>query len=165
MTSSGDAIEVSPLPPPKRNGLKVLIADDDPRALEFLAIRIAGLATTILLAHGGRDAIDTARKELPDLVILDLVMPEVNGFDVVMALSERADTARIPILVLTAKQITAEDREQLGRYATTVIDKTQFDTGRFAAEIRRAVTGGPHVSANARTPIDQSFTEYPSDVA
>jgi CheY-like chemotaxis protein len=134
-------IDVSLLPLTKLKGLKVLIADDDPKAVELAALRIAGLASTVLRAHGGRDAIDIARKELPDLVILDLMMPDVNGFDVVIALSERADTARIPILAVTAKQITPEDREQLSRYMATVMEKTQFDTGRFAAEVRRAVTG------------------------
>jgi len=134
-------IDVSLLPPSKLQGLKVLIADDDPKAVELVAIRIAGLASTILRAHGGREAIDIARKELPDLVILDLMMPDVNGFDVVIALSERPDTAGIPIVAVTAKQITPEDREQLRRYMTTVMEKTHFDTDRFAAEVRRAVTG------------------------
>jgi PAS domain S-box-containing protein len=134
-------IDVSLLPLTKLKGLKVLIADDDPKAVELAALRVAGLASTVLRAHGGRDAIDIARKELPDLVILDLMMPEVNGFDVVIALSERADTAGIPILAVTAKQLTPEDREQLSRYMATVMEKTQFDTGRFAAEVRRAVTG------------------------
>jgi CheY-like chemotaxis protein len=133
--------DISLLPLANLQGLKVLVADDDPKAVELVAIRIAGLASVVLRAHGGRDAIDIARRELPDLVILDLMMPDVNGFDVVIALSERADTARIPILALTAKQITPEDREQLRRYMTTVMEKTQFDTERFAAEVRRAVTG------------------------
>ena len=49
---------------------------------------------------------------MPDLIVLDLMMPEVSGFDVVEALHEDPDTTRIPILVVTAKQIIAEDRTQ-----------------------------------------------------
>ena len=71
--------------------------------MELIAVRILGLASTVLRAYGGREAIETARRELPDLIVLDLMMPDVNGFDVVEALKQRPDTARIPILVVTAK--------------------------------------------------------------
>src|SRR6185436_5253910 len=89
--------------------LKVLVVDDDPKAVELVAVRMLGLASTVLRAYGGRDAIEAARRDLPDLIVLDLMMPDVNGFDVVEALKERADTARIPILVVTAEHITPED--------------------------------------------------------
>jgi response regulator RpfG family c-di-GMP phosphodiesterase len=68
-------------------------------------------------------------------------MPDVNGFDVVAALNERPDTARIPILVVTAKQITAEDRAKLSRYVTTIMDTIEFGPERFTAEVRRAMSG------------------------
>ena len=92
--------------------LKVLVVDDDPKAVELIAVRILGLASTVLRAYGGEEAIDAARRELPDLIVLDLMMPEVSGFDVVTALNENPETASIPILVVTAKHITPEDREQ-----------------------------------------------------
>jgi CheY-like chemotaxis protein len=97
------------------DSLRVLVVDDDPKAVELMAAGIAGMANTVLRAYGGREAIDTARRERPDVILLDLLMPEVNGFDVVAALNGEADTARIPILVVTAKTVTAEDREKLGR--------------------------------------------------
>jgi CheY-like chemotaxis protein len=88
------------------------VVDDDPKAVELIAARIPGSASTVLRAYGGREAIDVARRELPDVILLDLMMPEVNGFDVVEALNEQPDTARIPILVITGKQITAADRHK-----------------------------------------------------
>jgi CheY-like chemotaxis protein len=95
----------------------------------------------VLRALGGRDAIDIARRELPDLIILDLMMPEVNGFDVVEALNVDPATARIPIVVVTAKKITVEDRIRLNGYVTTIVEKAFFDSGRFTAEVRRAMAG------------------------
>jgi PAS domain S-box-containing protein len=121
--------------------LKVLVVDDDPKAVELMAVLIEGLPGTVLRAYGGRDAIDTARLERPDVMVIDLMMPEVNGFDVVEALKEDPDTARIPILVVTAKQINAEDRARLSGYVTSIMEKTEFDSVRFAAEIRRAMSG------------------------
>jgi CheY-like chemotaxis protein len=134
-------VDASLFPLSTGQDLKVLVADDDPDAVELVAVRIAGLASGVLRAYGGREAIEIARKELPDLIILDLMMPDVNGFDVVAALNERADTARIPIIAVTAKQITAEDRAQLSRHMATVMEKTDFDPERFTAEVRRAVSG------------------------
>ena len=101
-------------------------------------IRVAG---TVLRASGGREAIETARRELPDLIVLDLMMPDVNGFDVVEALSEHPDTGHIPILVVTAKQITAEDRIKLNGFVATIMEKAGFSRERFAAEVRRAMAG------------------------
>jgi PAS domain S-box-containing protein len=118
--------------------LKVLVVDDDPKAVELIATRLIGLASTVLRAGGGRDAIDIARQELPDLIVLDLMMPEVSGFDVAVALHEHPDTARIPILVVTAKPVTPEDRFRLNGYVTTIMDKANFNRDRFIGEIRRA---------------------------
>ena len=66
------------------------------------------------------------------------MMPEVNGFDVVAALLERAETARIPVLVVTAKRLTAEDRAQLNGYVAGIVEKRAFDREAFATEVRRA---------------------------
>jgi CheY-like chemotaxis protein len=74
------------------------------------------------------------------LIVLDLMMPEVNGFDVVEALKDDPDTARIPIIVVTAKQVTAEDRAKLNGYVTSIMEKATFDRDRFAAEVRRAIS-------------------------
>jgi PAS domain S-box-containing protein len=121
--------------------LKVLVVDDDPKAVEVIAVRIQGLASTVLRAYGGQEAIAAARQDLPDVIVLDLMMPEVNGFDVVAALGEHEDTARIPILVVTAKEITAEDRAKLHGYVTRIMEKAGFDAARFMSEVRRALAG------------------------
>jgi len=121
--------------------LTVLVVDDDPKAVELVAVRLAAIGATVLRAHGGQDAIDLARAQLPDLIVLDLMMPSVNGFDVVEALRERAATARIPIIVMTAKRITAEDHQRLDGAFTTIMEKGQFDRTRFATEVRRAMSG------------------------
>jgi CheY-like chemotaxis protein len=121
--------------------LKVLVVDDDPKAVELIAVRIMDLANTVLRAYGGREAIEAARRELPDLIVLDLMMPDVNGFDVVEALHERPETARIPILVVTAKQTTAGERAKLNGYVTTIMEKAELDRDQFRAEVRRAMSG------------------------
>jgi PAS domain S-box-containing protein len=126
--------------------LKVLVVDDDPKAVELIALRVAGLASTVLRAYGGREAIEIALRELPDAIVLDLMMPEVTGFDVVAALNGHTDTARIPILVVTAKRITAGDRAKLSGYVATIMEKAELDQDRFIAEVRRAMSGRKEVA-------------------
>jgi PAS domain S-box-containing protein len=121
--------------------LKVLVVDDDPKAVELIAIRIDSLAGSVLRAYNGLEAISTARKELPDLIVLDLMLPGANGFEVVEALNKHPETARIPILVVTAKQVTAEDRTTLNGYVSAIMEKADFDRDRFVTEIRRAMAG------------------------
>ena len=68
------------------------------------------------------------------------MMPDVNGFAVVDALRQHPETARIPILVVTAKKITAEDRERLNGFVMAIMEKTGFEPERFTAEVRRAMS-------------------------
>ena len=121
--------------------LKVLVVDDDPKAVELIAVRLAAFGATVSRALGGAEAIETARRELPDLIVLDLMMPDVSGFDVVEALHQRPETSSIPIVIVTAKRITPEDRARLTGFVTTIMEKGQFDRGRFTAEVRRAMSG------------------------
>lgn len=127
------------LGPPTGNGCRVLIVDDDPKAVDVLAAYLAELGCTVLRAFGGREGIEMARRESPDLLLLDLMMPEVSGFDVVEALREKSETAAIPIIVVTAKTLTVDERAQLNGHVTAVIEKASFNHGRFGAEVRRAL--------------------------
>jgi signal transduction histidine kinase/DNA-binding response OmpR family regulator len=120
---------------------KILIVDDDHNAVELIAVRLNALGSTVLRAYDGRDAIEVARRERPDLIVLDLMMPDVNGFDVVEALKDDPETARIPILVVTAKEITAEDRDKLNGYVRRIMGKTELNLDRLTAEVRRAMSG------------------------
>jgi len=119
--------------------IRVLVVDDDPKAVELLSAYLAESGYTVLRAYGGNEGIAVARRELPDLVVLDLMMPEVNGFDVLEALRGGTGTAAIPVVVVTAKTLTAEDRATLNGYVTTILEKAGFDQNRFANEVRRAL--------------------------
>ncbi len=118
--------------------LKVLVVDNDPKAVELIASRFVGLASTTLRAYGGREAIETTRSELPDLIVLDLLMPEVTGFDVVEAIKDDPRTSDIPILVVTSWSLSTDDRERLNSHVTAILDKSDFSQ-RFLTEVHRAI--------------------------
>jgi PAS domain S-box-containing protein len=133
-----------------RNGLHedqdmtrtVLVVDDDPTAVEVIAAFLPEPAYAVIRAYGGSEAITLARRLRPDLILLDLMMPTVSGFDVVEALQAQPGTASIPILVVTAKHVTSADRAALEGQADRVIRivaKAGFDRQAFLAEVRRAL--------------------------
>jgi PAS domain S-box-containing protein len=121
--------------------IRVLVVDDDPKAVDLIAVRISGMASEIFRAFGGREAIEIVRRELPDLIVLDLIMPDLNGFDVVEALNAQPATANIPVVVVTASAITAEERARLNGFVTAVMGKAGFDGDLFLREVRRAMAG------------------------
>jgi signal transduction histidine kinase/CheY-like chemotaxis protein/HAMP domain-containing protein len=118
---------------------RILIVDDDAKAREILAAYLADPGCHPLRASGGREAIEMARAERPDLILLDLMMPEVSGFDVVDALRADSRTRAIPIVIVTAKQLTSEERAVLNGHATAILQKTDFNHGLFLGEVKRAL--------------------------
>jgi signal transduction histidine kinase/CheY-like chemotaxis protein len=122
----------------------VLVVDDDPGAIELLAGQLRQNRYAVLAAHGGREGIELARRHRPDLIALDLEMPEVNGFDVVEALKSSPETARIPILVVTAQNLTAADRTRLNGHISDIVGKSQFSAARFVGEVQRALARRLH---------------------
>lgn len=125
--------------PQARNGLKIMIVDDDPKAVELLAAYLAETGCRVLRSYGGRDGIEMAHRERPDLMVLDLIMPEVSGFDVVDALKNCPATAAIPIVVVTVKEILPADRALLNGYVSAILGKADFNQASFISEVRRAL--------------------------
>src|SRR5688500_16070072 len=124
----------------------VLVVDDDARAVELIAAFLPPPAYAVVRAYGGSEAITLAQRLRPDLILLDLMMPDVNGFEVVKALQRNSETARIPILVVTAAAVTALDREALNSnsdHVIQIVDKAGFNRGAFLAEVRRALLPQP----------------------
>jgi signal transduction histidine kinase/CheY-like chemotaxis protein len=101
----------------------VLVVDDEATNRDWLKAVLEPAGFTVLLAKGGQEAIKMARSRKPDLVVLDLLMPEVTGFDVVEALSKHQATKVIPIMVLTAKQLTEGDIDQLNGHVATIVKR------------------------------------------
>jgi CheY-like chemotaxis protein len=102
---------------------RILVVDDEPANLQWLegVLKPAGFSVTS--AHGGREGIDLARENHPHLILLDLMMPEVSGFDVVEALHEDEATRSIPIMILTAKDLTDDDKRHLNGHVAAIVER------------------------------------------
>jgi len=122
--------------------LTVLIVDDDIKGLDLTELHLRELKAEVLRADSGREALRLARREEPDVIILDLMMPELNGFDVVNALQAEATTARIPVVILSAKELTAADRNKLDGHVMAILQKSECSGDSLRTELRRAMSTG-----------------------
>jgi PAS domain S-box-containing protein len=131
------------LQPSSERTRTVLVVDDDPKAVEVIATFLPTPAYAVIRAYAGSEALALAERLQPDLILLDLMMPEMSGFEVAEALQSNPVTARIPILVLTAKQVTQQDRAALNSHSAKpvrVLKKSGFNHADFITEVRRALS-------------------------
>ena len=85
---------------PQRKGKRILVVDDEPRMIGFIRMNLELEDHQVVEAHSGLQALDAIRTQLPDLILLDVMMPELDGFETLRMLREFSD---IPVIMLTAK--------------------------------------------------------------
>jgi len=107
----------------KRSEVRVLVVDDEPANLDLVEALLRPAGFTVLRAGGGREGIEIARSQRPNLILLDLLMPEVNGFEVVETLRSEEETRTIPIMVLTAKTLTEADKQALNGHVAAIFQR------------------------------------------
>ncbi len=103
--------------------LDIVAIDDDPAALEMIDATLAPLGFAVHRAASGQDGLHLVDAVSPDLVICDLLMPGVDGFEVVGRMQANPSTAAIPILILTSHELTAADKSRLNGRILGVVDK------------------------------------------
>ncbi len=101
----------------------VLVVDDDPAVRTMVRSMLSREGWEVTEADNGRTALARIEEEVPAAVLLDLMMPEMDGFELVEALRANEAWQGIPIVVLTAKDVTAADRERLSGSATSIVLK------------------------------------------
>jgi len=119
---------------------RVAIVDDSPDARRLIRRILQSQGNyTIYEAEGGRQAIELVEKEHPDLIILDLMMPEMDGFAVLDSLRSKPDTANIPVVVATAKELTPEEKSRLKGQIQSLMQKGDFLSDEFLDEVRALI--------------------------
>jgi len=137
----------------------ILVVDDDPDTLEMHAriVQAHSPARQVLTARNGLEALDVLRREQVDLVLLDLMMPELNGFGVLEAMRERESTREIPVIVLTGQVLTEEDMARLSRGVVTVLSKGLFTVEETLARVDAALQRTQELSAEAQRLVRQAM--------
>ena len=115
----------------------VLIIDDHPKDREIVRRTLRNDGCRTLEAADGAEGLEKLEGTTVDLIVLDLMMPVMDGFTFVEELRKRSDTKMLPVIVLTAKEMTSHDRNRLNGMVSHVIRKGQFDRRRFLQDIHQ----------------------------
>jgi CheY-like chemotaxis protein len=126
----------------KHAEIRVLVVDDEAANLDLLQALLEPEGFKVLRASGGKEGIDVARAERPQLILLDLLMPEVTGFDVVEALRTDDATRSIPVMVLTSKELTAADKRALNGCVAAIFQRNSVAGSELVAWLRGFVAEG-----------------------
>ncbi len=125
-----------------RNGKRdaqVLIIDDDSLVRETLTRMVTNEGWSVTEAETGRSALNRIAENPPDLILLDLMMPEMDGFDLVRIIRKTQAGRNIPVVVVTAKDLTIEDHQRLKGSVQKVLQKGSFSHEELLQEIRAMV--------------------------
>jgi signal transduction histidine kinase/CheY-like chemotaxis protein len=114
----------------------VLLVEDDPTQRERIRSWLEPQEWQISEAENGRVALDRLVDEVPDIILLDLMMPEMDGFQLITALQERPAWRRIPVIVITSLDLTAADRARLNSGVEGILLKDSFDPAQLVAIVR-----------------------------
>jgi CheY-like chemotaxis protein len=118
----------------------VLVVDDDPALREVLSSLLADDGWRVATAADGEAALAAVERARPAAMVLDLMMPRCDGFEVLHALRMRPNTRDLPVIVITARELNDEDRERLGRNAERVFQKQAVPLEQLRQEIRGILT-------------------------
>ncbi|HEX2013001.1 MAG TPA: response regulator [Roseateles sp.] len=124
-------------PTPARDIL-VLVVNNEPGELELIGTYLSRPGFSVLRAYGGEEGIELARRYGPDLIVLDLLMDDVGGIEVVEALRQDAQTASIPVIVMAARDLSEQDRLRLNLHVQRALARGNGQSGRFLGEVKRA---------------------------
>ncbi len=121
------------------DGKRVLLVEDDPaqRAIVRAALEPAGYVVDE--AEDGHAGLARLRATPPDLIVLDLLMPRMDGFEFAATLQEHPDWRRIPVIVVTAKDLTAEDRRRLQAGVAKILLKHEFNPAELVDQLRSSI--------------------------
>jgi signal transduction histidine kinase/DNA-binding response OmpR family regulator len=127
----------------KKDVRRVLVVDDDPVELGIARTLFEKAGLDVITRENSEEAIDWARSEQPDIIVLDLLMPVMDGFEVLARLKATPDTADIPVLIYTAKDVTEEDRRRLLPSARRIFPKVPLQIEEMLEELDVALRALP----------------------
>jgi signal transduction histidine kinase/CheY-like chemotaxis protein len=130
--------EMTPGEPPR-----ILIIEDNEVATMQIKILLEGSGFTVFTAANGADGLDMINKAVPDAIILDLMMPQISGFRVLDQIRSTPETSQIPVLILTAKELTLEEKALLKRnHIQQLIQKGNVDRDQLLHSIKKLLEPG-----------------------
>ena len=127
---------------------QVLIVEDDPTTRDVLSRSLVKQGWDVAEAANGRQALDRVEAHEPALILLDLMMPEMNGFEFITQLREHEKWQHVPVVVLTSKDLTIEERAMLNGHVERIVEKGSYSRESLLREVRK-------IAASVVPPVQQ----------
>ena len=115
----------------------ILIVDDESINRNILHSQLENLPINIEEAHNGINALKTLTHSIPKLILLDLLMPQMDGFEFIEELRKNPLWKDIPVVVITAKDLTSEDRQRLNGYIECIVEKGNYSFDILLSQIKQ----------------------------
>lgn len=125
----------------ERHPCRLLLVEDDAPTREMMRRMLEKEQWTVMEAENGQVALEQMTNQQPELILLDLMMPQMDGFTFVNVLQQNEAWRSIPVVILTAKEITAEDRQQLNGYVENILQKGAYTREELLSQVRKLVSG------------------------
>lgn len=120
-------------------GKRILVADDEPHILMTLEDLLTQEGYIVIKASDGKKAVEEARKMLPDLIVLDVMMPKMNGFEVLERLKKDPKTMDVPVIMLTVRSASKDMEQGIQLYAEKYVTKP-FEPELLLKEIEHSLS-------------------------
>lgn len=121
---------------------RIVVADDDRMFRKVAETTLRRLGYAVATASDGEEALQLIRSERPDMIVLDLIMPKLQGFDVLTILKQDALTSAIPVIVLSSLTQEQDKQEALDLGAVAYFNKTTFSMSELVKQVENALTKG-----------------------
>jgi DNA-binding response OmpR family regulator len=130
----------------------ILLVDDDLTLRDMYQERLRAEGFAVDIAKDGEEALQKAADSLPNIILLDIMMPKINGLDVLKKLREQEKTKNIPVIILTALIQDREKMESVTRGADDYIVKSETMPGDVIAKVKRVLEKHSHLGNSILTP-------------
>jgi CheY-like chemotaxis protein len=117
----------------------VAYIEDEAEMIDLVRLILGRQGFSVLGANGGKDGVDLILKEKPELILLDLMMPDMDGWEVYHQIKSDDDTRNIPVIVISAKELNRDEARALQESVSTVMQKQGFEASRLIQEINTVV--------------------------
>ena len=129
--------------------LKILVCDDERHIVRLIQVNLEKQGWLVVTAYDGKEGLEKIKAEKPDLCVLDVMMPYMDGFEVLKALRREPETESLPVIMLTAK---AQDKDVFEgyHYGADMYLTKPFNPAELVSFVKRIVQGGPDDSGPKR---------------
>jgi CheY-like chemotaxis protein len=117
--------------------MKVLIVEDNEEIREMMRRTLEKEGVVVIEAENGRIGLEQLEKDIPSLILLDLMMPEMDGFQFVDSFRKNKDWQGIPVVIVTAKDIGQDERQRLNGSVQKILQKGAFERDELLQEVSR----------------------------